>query len=369
MKIIIELTLTSGGGILVLEDKFSRVGIRIILVLIIIYLLGQIPYFMNPLSNVLTIVFFPILLGGFFYYLLRPAVRKLTAKINNKNLAILITLLGLIVLIVLIIYFGGSIIYTEVKKLINFFTVNYEVNQESINQVITWDGNFEFLTKFNLQERIISFGQGILSKISKYNFTGAFSSLTNLGTVLVLIPFVLIYFLKDDYKIYRQILRLTPAEKEELVNRILVDVDRVLSTYLSSQLVVAFILGILMFIGYLIIGLPNALALALIGMITSLIPILGPIIGVLPAVFIALTTDLWMILKLAIVVAVTQQLEGNLVRPIVQGEQLQIHPLIVIFLIIVSVMLYGVLGALFAVPTYAVLRVVIKDLKFAQTNE
>ena len=209
---------TSGGGIFMLEDKFCRISIRLILALIIIFLLGQIPYFMEPLSSVLTIVFFPILLGGFFYYLLRPAVRKLSAKINNKNLAILITLLGLIFLIVLIIYFGGSIIYTEIRKLINYFTVNYEVNQESINQVITLNGNFDFLSKFNLQERIISFGQGILSKVSEYNFTGAFSSLTNLGTIVVLIPFVLIYFLKDDYKIYRQILRLTPTEKKELVN-------------------------------------------------------------------------------------------------------------------------------------------------------
>ena len=69
------------------EGKFFKIAYGIILVLVIIFLAGQVPYLMGPLSTVLSIIVVPLLLGGFFYYLLRPIVHFFTVKFNSKTTA------------------------------------------------------------------------------------------------------------------------------------------------------------------------------------------------------------------------------------------------------------------------------------------
>jgi len=343
------------------KGRFFKIAYGILLILVIIFLAGQIPYVMDPLSKVLSITLLPLLLGGFLYYLLRPIMRFFIPKVKNKTLAILITFMIVILFIGAVIYFGGSIIYSEIRELVKYFSLNYDITRESLNKIIDFNNeHLGFLKDFNLQQRLITFIQGLLNKISNYNFMGAFSSLTNLGTIIVMIPFVLLYLLKDDHKIYQLILALFPVEDKSESKEMLEEIDQILSAYISSQLVVAFVLGILMFVGYLIIGLPNPLGLALIAMVTSLIPVLGPTLGVLPALLIALTTSLLVVIKLFVVLIIAQYLEGNVVRPLVQGEKLNIHPLVVLFVIVISILLFGILGALFAIPIYVVLRVIVK---------
>ena len=348
------------------KSRWFKFVYGVILLLIIAFLAGQVPYLMSPLLTVLSILIVPLLLGGFFYYLMRPIVRFFTNKFGNKTLAVVITCLLVVAFIALVIFFGGSIIYNQIKELISYFTSNYELSyqetKESLNQMIeASNGRLDFLNRFNLEERITSFFQQLLTRLSSYNYMGTFSSLSNLVTIVILIPFVIFYFLKDDKKVHESLLNLVNRfvdwEKEEIDN-LLMDIDNVLADYLSSQLVVAFILGSIMYLGYLIISLPNAFALALIAMVTSLVPILGTTLGILPSLFLALTIDLLMVVKVLVVLSIAQYLEGNLVRPIVQGDKLDIHPLIILFIVLIAVLLFGVLGAIFAVPTYAALRVV-----------
>ena len=352
------------------KGKFFKIAYGIILVLIIIFLAGQVPYLMGPLSTVFSIIIVPLLLGGFFYYLLRPIARFFTSQFSSKTVGVIVTCLLVIAFIGVVTFFGGSIVYNQIKELISYFSNNYELSYQetkaSFNQMIeASNGRLDFLNQFNLQKRITAFFQRVLSKISNYNYIGTFSSLTNLGTIAILIPFVIFYLLKDDKRIHKFLLalctRFSSWEKED-IDELLMKIDKVLSDYIGSQLIVAIILGIIMFIGYLIIGLPNAFALALIAMVTSLIPILGPTIGILPALFIALTIDFLMLIKVLVVLSIAQYLEGNLVRPLVQGGKLDIHPLIILFIVLICVLLFGVLGALFAVPAYAALRVVIREL-------
>ncbi|MGM0502491.1 MAG: AI-2E family transporter [Bacillota bacterium] len=352
-----------------IQSKFFKVAYGIILILAIIFLMGQIPYVIEPLSTVLSILIIPLLLGGFFYYLFRPIVRFFTAKFNNKTTAVIVTCSLVIAFIAIVIFFGGSIIHSQIKELISYFSSNYDITyqntKDTFNEIIkASNGRLDFLTKFDFQERITVFAQQVLNKISSHNFMGTFSSLTNLATIIILIPFVIFYLLKDDEKIKQNLVvginRFYNGSPEKL-EELLLQIDKVLSDYIGSQLIVAFILGVITFVGYLVISLPNAFVLALVAMVTSLIPILGPTLGILPAIFIAITIDFWMLIKVIAVLAVAQYLEGNLVRPVVQGGKLDIHPLIVLFVVLISVLLFGVLGALFAVPIYAVIRVLVRS--------
>jgi len=116
-----------------------------------------------------------------------------------------------------------------------------------------------------------------------------------------------------------------------------------------------------MYLGYLLIGLEYGLVLALFSMFTAIIPFLGPIIGVVPAILVALSYDFLMVVKILALMAVVQQLEGNLITPQIMGKRIQTHPVMIIIIILFSGSLFGFLGILLAVPTYAVLKVLIKN--------
>lgn len=185
---------------------------------------------------------------------------------------------------------------------------------------------------------------------------GIFSSITNFGLIILLIPFILFYLLKDDQKLFNNILHIIPENKKEEFEEVASEIDQLLSTFISSQVVVAFFLGLVMFFGFLIIQLPNAAVLAFIAMITSLIPIIGPFFGSLPAIFVAATNSLFLFIGVALIILIAQYLEGNLIRPLVQGRRLEIHPLVVLFVVLSGVYLFGFIGALTSVPLYVVLR-------------
>ncbi|MGM0509074.1 MAG: AI-2E family transporter [Fusobacteriota bacterium] len=332
---------------------------RGIAILILLILLGNIPYVTKPILNVIFIIGIPILLGGFLYYLLRPLLRVINKILKNKTLAIIISFLIVILMLSVLFFFGGSIIYQEIRKLIIYFTKNIETTK-IINDIANTD-KLDFLKDFGIQEKIIQFSQNAISKISRYNYIGAFSSITNTFVMVILIPFILFYFLKDDEKIKESFLKFFSESKKEEINMILEQIDNELALYINGQVLVAFVLGILMFIGYIVIGLPNALGLSIIAMVSSLIPVVGTTMGFIPALFISLSVSISTVIKLFIVLIIAQQLEGNLVRPFIQGDKLKIHPLIVVFVIIASILLFGVLGAIYAVPVYVVFRVIARN--------
>ncbi|WP_027338937.1 AI-2E family transporter [Halonatronum saccharophilum] len=345
------------------SNRFFRIASGIIMILIIIFLSLQIPNLLDNIKSIIYLVGIPMLMAAFFYYMLRPVVRFLQRWIKNKGFSILLTFIGMILLIAFITYFGGSIIYTEMRRLIRFLS-NYEVSESVINQGFSQIEELGFLGEFDLGERITAFVQEGVRRVSEYDFFGAFASLTQFAVIMLLIPFLTVYFLKDDEKFANKVMEITPLKYKEKAKEILSTIDLIFGIYIPSQLLVGVISGCIMFGGYLIIGVPNAIGLSIMLAVASVIPFLGPAIGTLPAFFIALTTSLDMVIKVAILMLIVQQFEGNVVRPILQGGKLDIHPVIIIIIILIATLLFGVLGALFAVPFYASVRGVIRVMCF-----
>jgi predicted PurR-regulated permease PerM len=348
-----------------INKRFFKTGHAIIILLVIIFLLGQIPYFTVPLTSVMSFILLPLLFSTFLYYLMRPLVRYLYKWINIKSLAIVISLLIVLTLLIIVFYFGGSIIYDQGKELSQSLSGNYNYIYNLILSIIQSlkeyiDFNNSFLEELNLRERIFSYANELAQKLSSYNYMGIFSSITNFGLIILLIPFIVFYLLKDDQKIFNNFMKIIPESKKRRVEKLAEEIDHLLATFISSQLVVAFFLGLVMFIGFLLIGLPNAVALSFIAMITSLIPIIGPFFGSLPAVFVAVTNSWFLFLGVLVIIVVAQYLEGNVIRPLVQGRRLEIHPIVVLFVVLSGVYLFGFIGALTAVPLYVVLRLVFK---------
>ncbi len=352
------------------KEKFYKITVGIILLLTIILLLDKVPSFTNKAISLISLILIPFSLSMFLYYMLRPSVRFFHKKLKNKTVAIFLTFFLVLLMLSIIIYFGGNIIYDQSEKIFMFFSENYEETVDKIvDQINKTDQKIALLQNIDMENSLLNFGKTALNFLKNYDYMTMFSSISNIITMLILTPFMLFYFLKDEEIIYENILSVISKKKRNSIKKILSEMDKSLETYIIAQLSVAIFLGLFMLIGYLIIGIPNAVALALIGMILSLIPIIGTIFGTIPAIFISLTLGFPMLLKVLLVLAVAQFLEGNIVRPLVQGKKLEIHPIIVIVVVIVSIYLFGALGALFAVPIYLIMKIAFKHRSIWKASE
>ncbi len=340
------------------NNKFFKYNLAILLILLIFFFLGQIEFILIPLKGILTIILLPFIGAGLFYYLLRPIVRYLDKKKVNRTVAVIGIFLIIIAFIAIFIVYGGSFLKEEFRDFYDTFSKQLQIAQKTTQNILN-EGEWWIFSIQDLEDKSIAALDLGFRKLGE-NIASWIAVIANAGTVIVLIPFVAFFLLKDDKLFYKNIMSVIPGKHEKTAKKLLKEIDNTLSIYITGQLIVAMFLGALTYVGYLIIGLPNAFILAVFSMVTSIIPFLGPFLGVLPAIFIGFTIDFFMIIKIFIVLILVQQLEGNLIRPNIMGNRLQIHPLTIIFLVIIAISLYGFVGAFIAIPVYGVIRVIVR---------
>lgn len=340
------------------KEKFFKYSVGIILILVIVFLLGQLGFIVAPIMQFIGVLFFPLLVSGFLYYLLRPLVGFVERLRVNRTIAIIIVFLVVIGLFVLVGTYAGSLISKEFNKFSNDLPEIIQSGKDKVMELVNNNNLSADLTK--VQDQLTSTVQSIIPKISG-SIVGAVSTLTGIVTVLIMVPFILFYLLKDGHVFHKIFLGLIPSKYKAEAYGILDETDKTLSVYIIGQAIIAVILGLLMYIGYLVIGMDYSLILALVALVTSFIPMFGTIIGVIPAIIVGLAIEPFMVVKILIVVIIINQLEGNLISPFVVGKRLEIHPLTLILLFLVAVSFFGFIGMLIAVPVYAVLKVLVKN--------
>ena len=169
-------------------------------------------------------------------------------------------------------------------------------------------------------------------------------------------------------RLYEQgFVKLFPIRHHERVESSLHASGKALRLWLTSQLIAMSCVAVLSAIAFWLIGLPSAIALGLIAGLADFIPFLGPILGALPAVLIAFSisgeTALWTIFA----VVVIQQLEGNVIFPLVARSVISIPPALALFAILIGSVLFGGLGLIFGFPLAVVTYVLVKKLYVRET--
>jgi len=174
------------------------------------------------------------------------------------------------------------------------------------------------------------------------------------------IPILVYYILRDMEILKRSVLLVFPAQYRKWVVAMGSEMDRTMGAYIRGMLLTCFLVAAMTYTGLLIVGMEFALLLGIISGITNIIPYFGPFIGAVPAVLIALLSSPLLALKVIAVVVIVQQIESQLVTPQVIGRSIGLHPLTVIFALILGGTLFGLVGLIFAVPLTAMLRIFIK---------
>ncbi|HOQ37952.1 MAG TPA: AI-2E family transporter [Acetivibrio sp.] len=342
------------------NHKFFKFGSAILLILLIIYMLGQIDFFLEPFRKLVASIFTPLLISTLLYYVLRPLVNLLEKIKVRRTFGILLSFAAVLVLFVVLSTYTGTIIVEQFNQLLKdlpTFDIAWEKNLSFLNS--DW---LESLPLDKFQDKLIDVLKSVPENL-KTILLGIVSTVTNIGTLIFMIPFILFYFLKDDKYFLSNVISHIPVKYRDNAGKIIKDVDTTLSSYITGQMLIALFVGIMMFIGYLIIGMKYSFLLGIFAMVSSLIPFFGPTIGIIPALLLSLATnDLLMFAKVIAVMVIVQQIDNNFISPYIMGQRLNVHPVTVILLITVGASLYGFLGLFLAVPLYAAAKVSAKNL-------
>jgi len=189
--------------------------------------------------------------------------------------------------------------------------------------------------------------------------TGIFS--TTLQVFLVLVASA--YFLYDFPRFTANFKRYVPLRYRALYEDLGAKADRAVGGYLRGQLLIAIVLGLFIYVGLELVGVPLPLAISFFAAIFNLVPYLGPIIGAVPAILLGLTTatPFTTALLAALVFFVANQLEGNLLSPFILSKSTNLHPVTVLIAITAGLGAFGLVGALFAVPVVALTKVILEE--------
>lgn len=164
------------------------------------------------------------------------------------------------------------------------------------------------------------------------------------------------YWTLEGERVKQAAILLVPLQKRGGVREMVDEIEAKLSRYLLGQGLLCLIIGSMAFIAYMLIGLPHALLLAIFAGLLEAVPVVGPILGAVPAIIVGLSispaTALWVILATVII----QQLENNLLVPRVMNRTIGVRPLVTLLALVAFGSIFGILGALIALPLAAVIQ-------------
>ncbi|WP_026694565.1 AI-2E family transporter [Peribacillus kribbensis] len=345
------------------NTKLFRFGYGIIILFLIILLGTKVRFIFRPIEVLFQTLFFPFLISGVLYYLLRPIVQFLQRRRVPKALSILLIYLLFIGIGTVLVLWIGPELQKQFKGLIDNFPALLDTLREKIVGLKEnkWFSRFQqndYLTLDTVTEKINAYLSTNVSDLGN-KITNILGIITNIVTIAITVPFILFYLLKDGQGAPNGVLRFLPYLQATEAKKILKDMDTALSSYIQGQAIVSFIVGVMMYIGYLIIGIDYSLILATIAMLTNVIPFIGPFIAIIPALIIGFIASPFMAIKVVIVAVVVQQIDGNFSSPYIMGRKLDLHPLTIILLLLVAGSMAGLMGMILAVPFYAVLKVIV----------
>ncbi|MGX7595763.1 AI-2E family transporter [Planococcus plakortidis] len=342
----------------------------LILIGLVVFIFREVSFIFNPLNVFMKTVVLPVVLALILFYLLRPVLRLLERFKIPRIWGILIIFLGGIGLLTLLSVLVFPFMREQFQNLIEEFPDYFMRLLNNIDQFLrnSFLGDYYTESNFNIEALIATLPTSIADTLQETvtgiitRVTGWISTITGVILSIVIVPFILFYLLKDGDKLPGYFLKLLPPRFREDTKEVLQEANKQLGAYIQGQLIVAFCIGVMVYIGFLIIGMDYALLLGALAMVTSVVPYIGPAIAITPAAIIALVTSPFMLVKLAVVWTVVQLVEGNLISPQVMGKTMYIHPVTIIFVLLTAGSLFGVVGVILGIPMYALLRVIISHL-------
>jgi predicted PurR-regulated permease PerM len=328
----------------------NRSVVRVILTAVAIF---AALYFLYLIRNVLGMLFIAVFLA----VALAPIVELLVRHKVKRSVAILLTYLMLLGIV-----FGlGLLVVPPIVSGVNDFTDNVPTYVEDLRDSNTfrkYDDKYDITPKLDEQaKKLPSHISDAVSGLRTVT-VGVFGAIVQLVTILVMAFFLLL----DGRRILKFVFGELGPERGARAAKILEDVYGAVGGYVAGNLLISVIAGTVSYVYMTILGIPFAVPLAVMVGLFDLIPLVGSTIaGAVIAVVAAIVGFPGKLIAWVIFLVVYQQVENNVIQPVVYRRTVQIHPLVVIVAILIGGSLLGVLGALLAIPIAASVQIAVKE--------
>ncbi|MCS7219867.1 MAG: AI-2E family transporter [Anaerolineae bacterium] len=347
---------------------------------------------------------YPYLIALLIGYLVHPVVNFLDEHMPvvlqrrrmSRPLAILIVYLLIIGMAVTIIAFLVPLIWGQLQELLAAFPALLEGARSRMDWGLTdwylnaWDYvsrlaeqyfgvRLEDVAQGNLRPQVEQWLLEWIQRAVNLVISGVQQGITRSLSVItstvsfvlgiLILPFWLFYVLNDHARVLTGVMRLVPERYRLDAHFLLRTADGVLSAYVRGQLLLCFFIFVIDSIGLAIIGVNFPLLLGLIAGVLEIFPFIGPILGAIPALLVALLQSPTKALWALILFVGVQQVENIFLVPRIQGQNVQLHPALIMLVLVIGNELAGIWGMLLAVPLTAILRDVFKYVYLRLSDE
>lgn len=310
---------------------------------------------------VILILFVAIILGT----VIRPMVNWLYKRTLPKAAGVILVyvlllafLIGFVLLLLPLVFDQGSTIIKSIPT--HYQNFRYELlsssNQliRSLNQYLPLElPGFITATQTDTQQLASAEAAlGYLTIASKFVFY---------AIVILLLAF---YWTLEGPRTIQSLVLILPKAYRENITELIGIMESKMGYFIAGQGVLCLVIGVMAFIAYMIIGLPNALVLALFAGIFEAVPMIGPALGAIPAGVIALSISPAKLLWVVGATIVIQQLENNLLVPRIMRKAVGVNPFVSLLAIFAFSSLFGVAGALMAIPIAAIIQILLDRFVF-----
>ena len=314
----------------------------------------------------------PFFLSIALAYILDPLVDRLQTKGLSRTVAVLALIIPSLLGIAALCIFLIPAAFRQTGELLNAIPVLVQRLAEWLQVVQARLASVDVPIVEDMVSRIeaidsqaiVAFFQERQEALGTWGWETAIGLGRGLGSVatilgyVVLTPVLTFYLIRDWDIVVRRLSGLVPPARRDVIVGFVSECDHLVSRYMRGQLTVAFIIGVLTGVGLALARFQYAGTIGLIAGVFSIVPFLGIIVTLIPATFIALVSGnvLISLLKVGVVFAVIQVLDGSLISPRIVGDSVGIHPVLVVLAMSLGGFFFGVVGLLIAVPAAAVLK-------------
>ena len=362
-----ECSLHSGGGVVVSKIRKNSNWIVLALIVIIIYKGVENYHWIFENINLLVSILIPFFWGFAIAYILNPLMVKLETKLKMKRFFSMticyLIFFGVIALFIIIV---TPIIMKNLFDIIEKLPDYIQGLQIWFNETLL---RLSLVERLNLQEYIQSNIAEISTMLLEFmNLTingllvrviGITSGLLKFIVGIIVSIYILIEKEKFGVAMNKFILAMSGEKRYDKVMNFFSLCNQVFSNFIIGKSIDSFIIGLICFAGMKLLGAPYATLLSVIVGVTNMIPYFGPVIGAIPAILITLFISPIKALWVAIFILVLQQVDGNIIGPKILGDKVGISPFYIILSILIGGGFFGMLGMLFAVPTFKIVSILL----------
>lgn len=314
-------------------------------------------------------VLFTLFIGVLFGTVIRPIVNWLSQRGVPKVVGVSVVYVLVLLFVITFLWLLFPVLFqqgaTIARELPNYYQNIRNSLVESPNLLVERLGQLLPSTMPGFKP-VPPSGQDVVNSAEQMWGYVLLTSNALFKTIIILL--LILYWAIDGPRIIKSLLLLVPQDQRERIGDLIAEMETRVGWYIAGQVILCTTIGIMALIAYLLIGLPNALVLALAAGVMEAVPMLGPTLGAVPASLVALSIApskvVWVILATIII----QQTENSLLVPRIMHRTVGVNPFVTLLALFAFGNLFGIPGALMAIPMAAIIQLIMNHFVFKQTT-